>query len=228
MSDEISDTESSFARAFDYDRTVALSDGVFAIALTLLVLTISFPELHGTARSHLGSELENRFPQLLSYLLSFAVLAFLWLRHHAFFRSIIRIDAPLAILNLVYLAAVAFLPYPTRLLGEYGTEPVSVVMYAVTIVSIAFATGLMRLQVVRAGLLAPDAALDSWHRYAVAPAVFLLSIPLAIFVSPSAAEYSWLLLLLTGPVARLGRRAEDAPTSPRPRRERSEQPPDSH
>ena len=50
MSDEITDTESASARAFDYDRTVALSDGVFAIALTLLVLTIGFPELHGTDR----------------------------------------------------------------------------------------------------------------------------------------------------------------------------------
>jgi uncharacterized membrane protein len=204
-----------------------LSDGVFAIALTLLVLTISFPELHGTARKHLGSELEDRFPQLMSYLLSFAVLAFLWLRHHAFFRSIVRIDAGLAILNLVYLAAVAFLPYPTRLLGEYGTESVSVVMYAVTIVSIACASGLMRLKAERAALLSPDAVLDSWHRYAVAPAVFLLSIPLAIFVSPSAAEYSWLLLLLTGPVARWGRRTEETLTSPRPQRERSEPPPDS-
>jgi uncharacterized membrane protein len=207
VSDEITDTESASAREFDYDRTVALSDGVFAIALTLLVLTISFPELHGTASRHLGAQLEDRFSQLLSYLLSFAVLAFLWLRHHAFFRSISLIDARLALLNLVYLAAVAFLPYPTRLLGEYGNHSVSVVIYALTILAIVLGSGLMRFHVERARLLKPDAKLDSWYRYAVAPVVFLISIPVALFVSPTAAEYTWLLLLLTGPVERrLGQR----------------------
>ncbi len=206
MSDEITETESASAREFDYDRTVALSDGVFSIALTLLVLTISFPELHGTATRHLGAQLQDRFPQLLSYLLSFAVLAFLWLRHHAFFRGVRQIDARLAGLNLAYLAAVAFLPYPTRLLGEYGSESVSVVIYAVTILTIVLGSGLMRFHVERAQLLRPDARLDSWYRYAVAPVVFLISIPIALFVSPAAAEYSWLLLLLTGPVEhRLGR-----------------------
>ena len=100
MSDEITHTESASARAFDYDRTVALSDGVFAIALTMLVLTISFPELHGTASRHLGAQLEDRFSQLLSYLLSFVVLAFLWLRHHAFFRSIRLIDAARLVVSL--------------------------------------------------------------------------------------------------------------------------------
>ncbi len=63
-----------------------------------------------------------------------------------------------------------------------------------------------------AQLLKPDARLDSWYRYAVAPVVFLISIPIALFVSPAAAEYSWLLLLLTGPVAhRLDRRGRPAP-----------------
>ncbi len=201
MSDEVPDNESASAHAFDYDRTVALSDGVFAIALTLLVLTISFPELHGeAARRDLGAQLQDRFPQLLSYLLSFAVLAFLWLRHHAFFRNIIRIDTQLALLNLAYLAAVAFLPYPTRLLGGYGDQSVSVVIYALTILVILFASGLMRLRVQQARLLKPDAQLDAWYRWAVAPAVFLISIPIAMFVSPAAAEWSWLLLLLTGRV----------------------------
>ncbi len=221
------DTESPSAREFDYDRTVALSDGVFAIALTLLVLTISFPELHGVQRHRLGAQLQDRLPQLLSYVLSFGVLAILWLRHHAFFRRLARIDATLSVLNLAYLAAVAFLPYPTRLLGEYGSEPISVVIYALNIVVIGALSGLMRGHVERAALLAPGERLDSWHRYAVTPAVFLLSIPLAVLVSPSAGEYSWLLLLSTGLIGRWAGRRETDATSPPPRRGRSAPPPDS-
>ncbi len=206
MATDITDDESPSSRAFDYDRTVALSDGVFAIALTLLVLTIGFPSLVGAQRHHLGSQLEHLSPQLVSYLISFAVLAYLWLRHHAFFRGLARIDARLAILNLAYLAAVAFLPYPTRLIGEYGHEAVSVVIYALTIEVIVAASGLMRVHTERAHLLAPGVALDPWSRYAVAPIVFLISIPIAIFISPNAAEYSWLLLLLTGSVTRWSHR----------------------
>jgi hypothetical protein len=84
---------------------------------------------------------------------------------------------------------------------------VSVVIYALTILAIVLGSGLMRFHVERARLLKPDAQLDSWYRYTVAPVVFLISIPLALFVSPAVAEYSWLLLLLTGPVERrLGQR----------------------
>jgi uncharacterized membrane protein len=188
----------SYSREFDYDRTVALSDGVFAIALTLLVLTISFPDLHGGAHARLGHELADRLSQLYSYALSFAVLALLWLRHHAFFRVLVRIDGRVAGLNLIYLALIAFLPYPTRLIGEYGDQAVAVTIYAATIVVIAVVSNLIRLHAARAGLVRSPSP-DSWRPQLVVPAVFLLSIPLALLVSPSAAEWSWAALLLTAP-----------------------------
>jgi len=65
---------------------------------------------------------------------------------------------------------------------------------------IVFASGLMRFRVQQARLLTPDARLESWYRWAVAAAVFVISIPIAMFISPAAAEWSWLLLLLTGRV----------------------------
>ena len=188
--------------AFDYDRTVALSDGVFAIALTLLVLTISFPELTGGAEHRLGTELGNRLPELFSYALSFAVLGYLWLRHHAFFRSLSRIDPVLAVLNLVYLAVVAFLPYPTRLLGVYGTDAVSVIVYSLTIVLVGTLSVLIRLHAERAGLT-PPVSRESWGLQLTAPIVFLISVPIAL-ASPTAAKFSWLLLL----VPRLRRRVK--------------------
>jgi uncharacterized membrane protein len=204
--EEDEDSETPSERAFDYARTVALSDGVFAIALTLLVFTITFPELQGVARRRLGHELENRLPELFSWALSFAVLGLLWLRHHAFFRDLRTIDTRVARLNLVYLALIAFLPYPTRLVGQYGNRPVSVVVYAATIVLIGVVTGGMRAHASRAGLWPPSTA-EGWQRHAVIPVVFLLSIPAAIFISADAAKWSWLLAVIVGLLMRGRRRS---------------------
>ena len=165
--------ETPSQREFDYDRTVALSDGVFAIALTLLVLTISFPELTGAGRSRLGTELQHRAPQLTAYALSFAVLAFLWLRHHAFFRTLKRIDLTLSVLNLTYLALIAFLPYPTRLLGVYGDQATAVIAYAGTNLSIGLIAFSMRVHAALAGLSERPPA-DVWVWQITPPAVFLL------------------------------------------------------
>jgi uncharacterized membrane protein len=195
----------SYSSEFDYDRTVALSDGVFAIALTLLVLTISFPDLRGGAHARLGDELADRLSQLFSYALSFAVLSLLWLRHHAFFRGLARIDGRIAVLNLLYLALVAFLPYPTRLVGEYGDQAVAVTTYAATITAVVLVANVVRLHASRAGLVRSPSP-DTRKPQLVVPAVFLISIPLALLVSPSAAKWSWAVLLLIGPLRQLFRR----------------------
>jgi uncharacterized membrane protein len=186
-------------RGFDYARTVALSDGVFAIALTLLVLNISFPELAKGHHGQIGSQLLSRRGELGSYALSFAVIAFLWTRHHSFMRGLEVIDARLTVLNLAYLGFIAFLPYPTRVLGVYGAEPAGVVLYASTNVILASIGALMRIHAQRAHLLSPQGVAFVAHRehWAITPGVFLLSIPVA-FASPTAAKFCWLLLLLGG------------------------------
>ncbi len=197
----VDDTPGAAAsRAFDYDRTVALSDGVFAIALTLLILTISFPALHNPAHGHLGAALEHRGSEFFSYALSFAVLGLLWLRHHAFFRELRRIDTTIAVLNLVYLAVIAFLPYPTRLLGVYGDHAVAVAGYALTILVIGLISVAMRLHGVRARIIDPPSA-ASWTWQLATPGVFLISVPIAL-LSPTAAKWSWLLLALAPWAAR--------------------------
>jgi uncharacterized membrane protein len=184
-------------RAFDYARTVALSDGVFAIALTLLVLTISTPALESGHHGLLGRRLLDHSNELTSYAISFAVIALLWVRHHGFFRVLDRIDGRITVLNLTYLALVAFIPYPTRLLGMYGDEPAAVVLYASTLALIGLAAGLMRLHGTHNGLVSPAgrAELDERGHWAVVPTVFLLSIPIA-FVSTTAAEISWFLVAI--------------------------------
>lgn len=189
--------ESPEERGFDYARTVALSDGVFAIALTLLVLGISFPELASNRHGEIGKQLLDRRGELTSYALSFAVIALLWVRHHAFMRGLEVIDTTITVLNLAYLAFVAFLPYPTHVLGAYGDEPASVVLYAVTCGVVATIAALQRIHAERAHLLSHigTTVVARREHWALTPAVFFGSIPVA-FASPTAAKFCWLLLLL--------------------------------
>jgi uncharacterized membrane protein len=198
MSDDAGLTdEPAEERGFDYARTVALSDGVFAIALTLLVLGISFPELASGRHGEIGSQLLDRGGELGSYALSFAVIALLWVRHHAFMRVLVVIDTTMTVLNLAYLGFVAFLPYPTHILGAYGDEPAAVALYAATCGIVASIGALTRIHAQRAHLLSPagTALLGRRAHWAFTPAVFFGSIPVA-FASPTAAKLCWLLLLL--------------------------------
>jgi uncharacterized membrane protein len=95
-------------------RVEALSDGIFAIAITLLVLTISVPEDY----TRLGHELTDRWPSLLAYVVSFAVIGVMWLNHHSVFAQLDHIDRPFVYLNLLLLLSIAFLPYPTGVFGQ--------------------------------------------------------------------------------------------------------------
>jgi uncharacterized membrane protein len=185
----VASREEARDRAFDYARTVALSDGVFSIAMTLLVLSISPP----TSSHELGRQLWDNADDVLSYVISFAVIAQLWVHHHRFFRDVHRIDNRLTGLNLLYLGIVAFLPYPTGVLGRYGGHATAgVLLYAVTVLVGSFVSDAMRRHAVRNGLLARPLERG---QPAIVQVVFLVSIPIA-FVSPVAAMLSWLLLIV--------------------------------
>ncbi|HEY2600153.1 MAG TPA: TMEM175 family protein [Thermoleophilaceae bacterium] len=100
---------------FESARTEAFSDGVFAIAITLLVLEISVPksEFHDLWRG-----IANQWPSYLSYITSFMTIGGLWLVHHAIFRRLVNADTVVIRLNLLLLMAVSFLPFPTKLMAE--------------------------------------------------------------------------------------------------------------
>jgi uncharacterized membrane protein len=95
-------------------RLEAFSDGVFAIAITLLVLTIPEPKDY----QHLGDSLWNQWPAYAAYVVSFAVIGIMWLNHHTVFDHFARIDRNLVYLNLALLATVVLVPYPTQVFGE--------------------------------------------------------------------------------------------------------------
>ena len=209
-----SENETPGERAFDYDRTVALSDGVFAIALTLLVLSLTVPHLTAGHAGQLGSRLGGQRDEFISYGISFAVIARLWVGHHRLFRALSKIDARITILNLAYLAFVALLPWPTRVLGLYGEQPAAIVLYAITVALVAILAGLTRSHALRAGLLDPTRAYEIADRehWTLAPAVFLASIPIA-FADVTLAKLTWLALLV--PAIRARMRARTRAREPR-------------
>jgi uncharacterized membrane protein len=99
------------------NRLEAFSDGVFAIAITLLVLELHSPELEEGQR--LWPALVDEWPQFAAYLTSFAILGIMWVNHHSMFRQIRRADRGLMFLNLLLLLWVTLLPFPTSLFAEH-------------------------------------------------------------------------------------------------------------
>jgi uncharacterized membrane protein len=95
-------------------RLEAFSDGVFAIAITLLVETIALPLRY----RDLAHQLAERWPSLAAHVVSFAVIGIMWLNHHTVFTHLEGVDRGLVFLNLFLLMTIAFLPYPTGVLGE--------------------------------------------------------------------------------------------------------------
>ena len=118
----------------EFTRTLSFTDGLFAIAITLLVIDLAVPVLHHDSSIHeLADRLNDEKEKFISFFISFAVIGRYWIAHHTFFSQLARMDRPLIALNLLYLAFIAFLPFPTALLGEYFSNPLSVVIYAVTV-----------------------------------------------------------------------------------------------
>jgi uncharacterized membrane protein len=101
-------------------RLEAFSDGVFAIAITLLVIEIGVPHLESEPDgTTLLKELVELWPSYLGYVISFLQIGVIWANHHNRFRFIVRSDHILLFLNILFLMCVAFIPFPTALLAEY-------------------------------------------------------------------------------------------------------------
>jgi uncharacterized membrane protein len=118
-------------------RLEALSDGVFSIAMTLLVLDLRIPAAADTAM--LWQLLVALLPHIIIYAFSFIVLANFWISHHFLFHMGTKeMDRKLNLLNLIYLMLVAFVPFSTNLLGTYHALQPAVIIYGINILAILF------------------------------------------------------------------------------------------
>jgi uncharacterized membrane protein len=100
-------------------RTEAFSDGVFAIAITLLILAVGVDQ--ATAKGDLSHQLLHLWPAYIAYGVSFLTIGIMWVNHHAVFRHFARVDRPLLLLNILLLMCISFMPFPTRVVAEHAT-----------------------------------------------------------------------------------------------------------
>lgn len=185
----------------DYDRIIFFSDAVFAIAITLLAVNLRVPSTGNIGSAH---ELSKAIPGIFGFAISFMVIAFFWIGHHATFKYITAVDRPLIALNLVLLGTIAFLPYPTDVLSASSAQSAAVIFYAACCALAGLAQAAVWVYATRSPAKLTDPSAEPLRtlyllRILRIPAAFMLSIPVAV-VAPKIAPYIWLLIWISGAV----------------------------
>ena len=140
------------------NRLEAFSDSIVAFAITLLVLEIRVPELpQGVSNGEMGRALLALLPAFAVYAISFLVCAVWWVSHHSFVHDLEAVDRPLLWANCFFLMFIAFLPFPTGLLGRHPGQPVATAFYGVVGAVTGLSFWIMRWYAsVRASLVKPS------------------------------------------------------------------------
>lgn len=169
-------------------RLQSFSDGVFAIAITLLVLDIKVPE---NAGNHLVHDLADQWPSYLAYVVSFMVIGIIWMNHHAVVDHLREADRPLLGFNLFLLLWIGLIPWPTRLLAEYmleggAAERVAALIYASTMTMMGVAFGLLWSYASRGRRLLSSDMSDTeiarrTRRFTIGAPIYAASIVVALF-----------------------------------------------
>lgn len=125
-------------------RLEAFSDGVFSIVITLLIFNIKVPQLAHPTNADLWLAVGGVVPLLLIYVMTFAVIASLWINHHFLFETFARsVNRQVNLLNLVYLMFVAFIPFSAYLLGEYSTFVPAALIYGINLSCVVLISSIM-------------------------------------------------------------------------------------
>ena len=208
VADEFRSTE-HHRRALD--RVIFLSDGVFAIALTLLVLDLRLPPLPELSPAALRHALASNTPHFISFFISFQVIGMYWLAHLRMFSLISHYTRGLALLNLLFLMSIAVMPFSTTLVGEYGALTLAAVFYSLSLVFTSITANLMWLYAARhRRLLEAHASREDiavvTARGVVTLALFVLGTGLAM-ISVGLASVAWFSIPLVTRIAeRVARR----------------------
>ncbi|MCZ4124937.1 TMEM175 family protein [Streptomyces sp. H39-S7] len=188
-------------------RLVALADGIYAIAMTLLVIDVAIPENLSDAAFHRA--LLDALPKIGAFALSFALLSGFWRDHRRILTGLPAATTVATRVTLLGLGLVALLPFPTSLLAEYASQPDAVALYATTMAAIhAVHVVLLRITQHRIHPSADSLAATNRRRFAarlaVSVLIFALSVPLA-YVNTAAAMWFWLALIPAQQLIRLRR-----------------------
>jgi uncharacterized membrane protein len=189
----------------EFGRVLAFSDGMFAIAMTLLVVGIAVPTIaDGDSVDELADAINDLSSSIISFFISFAVIGRYWIAHHQFFALLSRIDQGLLGINLIYLAFIAFLPFPTALLGNYFENPLSVAIYAGAVAVVSGMEVVQFRHAHRHGLLARPLTPEVFRwgvLLSLSPVIFFVaSMPVA-FLNTTLAIATWFLAVPFGVIA---------------------------
>jgi len=128
---------------FQLERLILFTDAVFAIAITLLIIEIKVPELHGVqSEREVLASLLRLIPKFVGFFVAFFVIAIYWVAHHRIFRFVYRYDSKLIWLNVLFLLSIVLMPFTSAFQGEYPLLKTPWVLYCLSVIF----TGLMQIR----------------------------------------------------------------------------------
>ena len=180
----------------EFERVATFNDAVFAIALTLLVLDLHLPHLHDpNSVSDFLHALGDIVPDLISFAIAFSIIGQNWIRQHRFYGELGAVDSRFLALNVVYLACIALVPFPTSVISKYVDNPMAFTLFAVVLSAVAATDAVLVAYAQRGGLMRQPWTPPEF-RFAVRDAlagivVYLGTIPLAFLINPIPTIVLW-------------------------------------
>lgn len=184
--------------SIEFNRIVNLSDAVVAIALTILVLALEVPEATGDeSTADIGAIFDHLGAPIFAFALSFVIIAFSWYGHHQFVARLRGLNRAMVVWNFAYLFFLVLVPFASDLVGNYGSNPSALAVYA-GLMAAVYAVELPGQLLARSADLDVERLTGAQFRarmimVVVPPAAFLLSIPIVLASSGSAA-FLWILI----------------------------------
>lgn len=178
------------------NRILALSDGVFAFAITLLILNVTLPD--GTTTGELGPALLGLWPKYFAFVLSFAVIGLFWIKHVKQWRLLQKYNGGLIWINFLFLLFIVLMPFSTSILSNH-TGSLPTIVYAANIACAGYVSTILWAYTAKTRLV--NSGLGSRHikrgiiLSLIAPAVFTLSTGIAL-IDSTAAQFSWLSIFI--------------------------------
>ncbi len=185
----------------DEERVINFSDAVFAFAATLLVLKIDLPNLTASELSsaRLTQELINLWPSYMANIISFLIIAYYWLTHHAIFSLVKKLDTGIIWINVIFLIFLSFLPFPVDLFGEYSNSDIIIAFYCFSLSLVGFLLASIWFYALNKKLTVQTLSRREINyyslRFLLTPAIFAISVPIS-FIDPMLSKICWVFVLI--------------------------------
>ena len=195
------------AHGLSIHRSDALTDGVFAVAMTLLVIDLKLPD-HSLIHSadELAQALAALLPKAISWFISFGVLAFFWFGHQRAFSQVRSADGKLVALNIGQLAFVSVMPFSAALVGEHGRALVSQIVYSLNMAALATLAWLTLRYIYRhpeLSRVAPRAAAYRGARFRLFGLMLISAVAVALqYAIPTLGSIAFVLMMVIMPISR--------------------------